>query len=135
MAKPLPKSGGHTRGEKRKVVLANEPVQPSIRSIHPRGWEGVIQEGNNPTIQSNPRVGRRGAIQRRQQPRPREGGRKQPKGGTRKPSKLILGVGTIHRRKKGLQSQVNLHSKRMDRMVKPSSIQKGWTGWLNQAGF
>jgi hypothetical protein len=80
-------------------------------------------------------VGRKGALQRRRQPRPREGGRKQPKGGTWKPSKLILGVGIIHRRKEGLQSQVKLYSKRMDRMVKPSSIQKGWTGWLNQALF
>ena len=29
VAKPLPESGGHTRGEKRKVVLANDPVQPT----------------------------------------------------------------------------------------------------------
>ena len=129
MAKPLPGLGGHT-GE-RKVVLAiilsNHPSDPSILG---GGKESFKKVTTQPSLSGKERSPSKKATTQ-----PERGGRKQPKGGTRKPSKLNLGVGIIHRRKEGLQSQVNLHSKRMDRMVKPSSIQKGWTGWLNQAPF
>ena len=105
----------------------NNPVQPSEGG---GGKESFKKVTTQPSL-----GGKERSPSKKATTQTKRGGRKQPKGGARKPSKLILGVEIIHRRKEGLQSQVNLHSKRMDRMVKPSSIQKGWTGWLNQAGF